>query len=320
ARALSRLLARTTLAPAELQELVRVRAAGLGIAPPELALSSQCAIPFATGLGAARIVLPNELVQSLDRAALELVVEHELEHVRRGDTRFAALVASMQILLGGHPTARKVAREALLAREIAVDARVAQSGARAYASLLVDIAAHAHFGEKPASTAIDDSALARRIALITEPAPTRPLSLWPLSAAAAAIALATLAASTCIAWSLPARPFGVFHARGQGVLPGHPAPAFFGHALPVPPPEARLPELIDQAPEVRACYQRAAGAPMHARIGLQVGAGGKLQPSVSVPGAPEVQTCLERALENLAPRLPAPPGAAWTIGLEVTQP
>lgn len=119
-------------------------------------------------------------------AQLELVVDHELEHLRRGDVTRNALVTFLKGLLGGHPSASCLARDAALAREIAVDARVARRDQRAYASLLVEIAAHAHFGEKPAPVAIDDTALARRIALITEPREPHVLSLTGLWLATAA--------------------------------------------------------------------------------------------------------------------------------------
>ena len=337
ARTIANVLATAIPAPQELRDVLTARANAKRIAEPKLLISNVSAIPFATGLTDPTIVLPHELVVTLDLAALELVVEHELEHVRRRDVRAAALVTALKVMLGGHPTAEKIAREAALAREIAVDAHVSQEGARAYATLLVDIAAHAHFGEKPSATAIDDTALARRIALISEPFQTRPLSLLPVVAGALAIAVFALLARTLVTWEPPPPRF--FAAGVQGPGPGTArvigrhragfAVRTFGRApqgvngmplLPAPP-SPELPVLIERSPEVHACYAQAASEDhslaVHAMFALNVDRDGAVSVSVSVPGAPGLASCLETAMWQLIPKLDLPAGGNFGIGLEL---
>jgi beta-lactamase regulating signal transducer with metallopeptidase domain len=344
ARNVARLLRSTTSAPDALVELVGTRAAALGMRAPALRVSDRSAIPFAVGLWRPSIVLPRELVDTLESESLALVIEHELEHVRRGDVRDAAAVTLLKILLGGHPTAETLGREAVLAREIAVDARVSKASPREYATLLVDIAAHAHFGEKPAPTAIDDTALARRIALISEPGATRALSLLPLLAAAAALVLCTLLARTFVSWSsdpptfvrhaMPGAQPLMFRARtGFGVGPslqpgpptlvpppglraGVPGHAAFGG----PPPEPVLPEVLRASPAVQACYAHAKKADPslepHVMFAIDVNAAGVATVSVMAPSAPDLAACLQRAVNSLLPKLELPPHASFGIGLD----
>jgi hypothetical protein len=348
-RSVARLLRLASPAPQALVERLQSRAIALGMRAPQLHVSSRSAIPFAAGLWRPSIVLPRELVETLDDEALGLVIEHELEHVRRGDVRGAAFVALLKILLGGHPTAEKIAREAGLAREIAVDARVSQASPRAYATLLVDIAAHAHFGEKPAATAIDDTALARRIALISEPGSTHALSLLPLAAAATALVLCTVLARTFVSWSpeppalmgdriaVPApgtRPMFLHARTGFGVgASGQPGPHVVlpprgvhaglpgRAALLGPPPEPVLPELLRTSPEVQACYAQAAKADPdvqpHVMFEIESSASGAATVAVIAPSAPDLAACLQRAVKPLLPKLELPPGASFGVGLDL---
>jgi hypothetical protein len=80
-------------------------------------------------------------------------------------------------------------RELTIAREAAVDAQIASKDRHAYASLLLQMASRVRFGQDPVYVAMDDTALARRIALLTDGTPpTRGHSAVPLLVAAAAIA------------------------------------------------------------------------------------------------------------------------------------
>jgi beta-lactamase regulating signal transducer with metallopeptidase domain len=339
---LRRVLGRAMPAPAPLVDTLRSHAAAKGVRMPELLISDHTAIPFATGLLKSTIVVPRELVRSLDPLALELVLEHELEHVRRGDVRTAALVTALKILLGGHPTAEKVGRESLLAREIAVDSRVSPRDPRAYASLLVEIAAHAHFGERPAFTAIDDTALARRIALITEPVVTRRLSIVPVGLAAATVTLVACLARTVVAWSPPAplhfafaRPGvpgrGMGHSRpGGGLKFGYiarsdaapPHARFSTRARLGPPPPSNVPVLIEQSPDVRACYTRAASSnptlAVTAMFLFALEPTGNMSVSVTVPDAPNLEPCLKDAVSRLPIAPPPEPGLKMVVNLELT--
>jgi beta-lactamase regulating signal transducer with metallopeptidase domain len=342
-RTVSAIVARAAPAAGELFEVVALRARAKQIVVPRLLISDQTAIPFATGLVRSTIVLPRELVESLERPALELVLEHELEHVRRGDVRTAAFVTLLKVALGAHPTAEKIAREAVLAREIAVDAQVSRECAHAYATLLVEIAAHAHFGEKPAATAIDDTALARRIALLAEPLGARPLSLLPMAFGAIAMAMLASLAGTLVSWQpAPPRFFAAGAPWSGSAAAGVPGPGTAGLAMgqhgpgmgvrafgrgpqslrgAAPPPSPELPLVLMQSPELRECYARAAdkepALAVHATLALSADRSGAVSVSVMVPEAPSLASCLQSALKQIAPRLELPAGANFHIGLEL---
>jgi beta-lactamase regulating signal transducer with metallopeptidase domain len=339
-RTVAAIVARAAPVVGDLFDAVALRARAKQIVVPRLLISDQTAIPFATGLIRSTIVLPRELVESLERPAMELVLEHELEHVRRGDVRSAAFVTLLKIALGAHPTAEKIAREAVLAREITVDAHVSREGAHAYATLLVDIAAHAHFGEKPAATAIDDTALARRIALLADPTEARPLSLLPVAFGAIALALLASLAGSLVSWQpapphffAPGPPGSAFVAAG---VPGPRARLAMGKHGPgiavrafgrgpqrvrgAPQPSPELPLVLMQSPELRECYARATdkepALSVHATLALSTDRWGAVSASVMVPEAPNLASCLQSALMQIAPRLELPAGSNFHIGLD----
>jgi hypothetical protein len=79
-------------------------------------------------------------------------------------------------------------RELTIAREAAVDAEVAANDRHAYATLLLQLASRLRFGQDPAHVSMDDTALARRIAMLTQEKPKLRPSFAPLVLAAAAIA------------------------------------------------------------------------------------------------------------------------------------
>ena len=320
--ALRSVVADAERAPAELTALLHARAAALPVRAPALRVAHGCAIPFVFGLARPVLVLPHELACTLDRDSLALVLDHELEHLRRGDLRMAALVTVLQVALGGHPSARMLAREAMLAREVAVDARVAQLDRRAYASLLVEIAAHAQLGERLPATAIDDTALARRIALIAEPGPAQPRSSAPVYAAAALIAALACYARGVVDGSPfpgellpppPGRAFGIGHGVTIGGFAHGPTRVFmhkpgspFDAPAPPPPFAPSLPLVLSHSPAVRACYQRAAaGDPtlaLAATFELELSTRGTVAAArVQVPERPELEPCLSEAALRLPP-------------------
>jgi hypothetical protein len=86
-------------------------------------------------------------------------------------------------------------RELVIAREAAVDAEIAAKDRHAYAGLLLQMASRARFGQDPAHVSMDDTALARRIAMLTTQLPNqaRHTSSRLLVAAAAIVGLGLLA-------------------------------------------------------------------------------------------------------------------------------
>jgi beta-lactamase regulating signal transducer with metallopeptidase domain len=310
ALALRRLRARASPAPEEAREMLDRRARAMTIEPPALLVSGESSIPFTMGIAAPAIVMPVELLGALDGRGLGLVLAHELEHVRRGDARTSAILTLLRTALAYHPVAERLVREATLAREIAVDARVAPEGPREYATLLVEIAAHAHFGEKPAPVAIDDTALARRIAVITEtvsPEPVSSVRLWVAALAAGGIAVAAPRAHgqptpVTAADSTANPPFG--GSLGLGL--GQPK---VGDGAPEPP------VLAEHGAEIRTCYSEELSRQPDLRVDetliLTVTPDGRVEgASITLPDAPRLRECLLQAASSwrLPPAPPQLPG------------
>jgi len=116
----------------------RVRlAAGLK-RPATLLLSPEVRSPFAWGLARSRILLP-ESAERWSESDLEMVLLHELEHVRRRDAR-AVLVSRMFLALNWvNPLAWIAHRQSVRFREEACDEKVVSQGhdSRDYADLLL---------------------------------------------------------------------------------------------------------------------------------------------------------------------------------------
>jgi len=171
---LAALCRRAEPAPATLIERAQRIAASLGVAAPPVLLSTEAVVPFVAGAFRPRIVLPRALAQTLEPAALELVLRHELLHVLRADPARALAIALLRVAFTGHPSARWLAAEIALAREAAIDAQIAAGETRTYATLLVDVAAHAAGRAEPAElVGMTTSALARRIDWMLCPPPAR---------------------------------------------------------------------------------------------------------------------------------------------------
>jgi hypothetical protein len=83
--------------------------------------------------------------------------------------------------------------------------------------LLLDVAANARFDQLPRPVSMDDTALRRRIEMLTDESTRRPRSLAPVTSAAFVLAAAALAAPPVVA--LPAAPLqplaGIASERDQ---------------------------------------------------------------------------------------------------------
>ncbi len=183
-------------------------------------VSDEVSVPFAANPWAPVLVLPGAFPETFDRRALELTIEHEATHLDRGDLWTTALVRVLSLLFPFHPVAARVADDIAFAREAAVDARVSTRDPHRYASLLLDVAAHARFDQLPRPVSMDDTALKRRIAMLTDPSPRRPISLAPPTIAAALLAVAALAAPSVSA--MPSGPLGLPIGIGWAGQPGGP--------------------------------------------------------------------------------------------------
>ncbi len=103
-----------------------VRAFALPVMPKVLA-SRLTAVPLITGTVRPAILLPAASHALLSRTELDLVLGHELAHVRRGDLVWGWVPAIASRLFFFHPLARLAVREYLAAREEACDAEVLQT-------------------------------------------------------------------------------------------------------------------------------------------------------------------------------------------------
>ena len=93
---------------------------------PRVRASRQSAAPLLTGMVRPTILLPTQATATLSRDELDLVLGHELAHVRRGDLVWGWIPALASRLFFFHPLARFATREYLAAREEACDAEVLQ--------------------------------------------------------------------------------------------------------------------------------------------------------------------------------------------------
>jgi Zn-dependent protease with chaperone function len=168
---LSRLLSRAVPAPQPLQHALTRLARDRAVSPPPLLLSPDAAAPFSVGALAPRVVLPTALAAELSSGDLELVLQHELAHLKRRDPLTHALTRLFAVVFAYHPTVPGLLRELVIAREAAVDAKIAIADRHAYATLLLQIASRARFGQDPAHVSMDDTALTRRIAMLTHSTP-----------------------------------------------------------------------------------------------------------------------------------------------------
>lgn len=94
---------------------------------PQVLVTTHPTIPFANGTWDPRIVLPLELVESLPQEDLELVVAHELTHLRRGDMIAGALQTTVQLIWWFHPLVWWLNREIRRVREQCCDEQVVES-------------------------------------------------------------------------------------------------------------------------------------------------------------------------------------------------
>lgn len=208
---LAHLLARAVPAAEPQQLAVAELAQSMGINTPRLLVSSAAQAPFSVGTVTPSIVLPVSLAEDLPAYRLELILRHELTHLRRQDPLTHGVARACATLFALHPSISALMRELTVAREAAVDSEIAASDRHAYATLLVELASLARFGQDPAHVSMDDTALARRIAMLTQRnSEKRRTSASPLWLAAAAVTGLSLFAPRVFADDVS------FHARAIG--------------------------------------------------------------------------------------------------------
>lgn len=122
--------------PATLNLLTSL-AGRFGVAPPQLLVSAEISTPQVTGALRPRLLLPADHPSG---AELEMILAHELAHLRRRDLWWGWVPALARGLFFFHPLVPLAVREYVLAREAACDAevlRVVHATPRAYGRLLL---------------------------------------------------------------------------------------------------------------------------------------------------------------------------------------
>ena len=156
--------------------------------------------PAVIGVTRPEIVVPRWLL-TRDAREQQLVLAHELEHVRTHDPLLLALAQAAIVLLPWHPAVWWMASRLRLAVELDCDRRVLQRGAsaRAYGKLLIDLTDHrTGFGAALPAFSCAPSHLERRLIAMT-PKPLR----YPLVRALTTGAFASLALLAACEAKLP---------------------------------------------------------------------------------------------------------------------
>lgn len=275
---LRRLAAEARPAPVEWQERLDALAARLGLGRAvRLLQSAQVDVPAALGWLSPVVLLPVSALSGLSTRQLEMVLAHELAHIRRHDFAVNLAQVLVETLLFYHPAVRWVSQVIRVEREHCCDdvAVGASGGALPYARALTALEELRVLPQVqgPAMSALGGSLPERVRRLITAPA-ARCSSRWVAGAS-----VLTLASSLAVAAPLtslvlgraedreggPARPgLAVSGASGSsnltaapGILASGVAPAQ-PRALPAPPPPAPAAIAAPPAPGVAPAAVRSA--------------------------------------------------------------
>lgn len=108
---------------------------------PRAVASDRIRSPLCVGFFRPLLVLPKRMADSADEATLRWVLAHELDHLRRGDTRTAYWVGAARALFFFVPWFWLVRRELGLCQEYLADAAATNAGGNPadYAAFLVDL-------------------------------------------------------------------------------------------------------------------------------------------------------------------------------------
>jgi bla regulator protein blaR1 len=114
---------------------------------PQLFISTAASRPLLIGIRKPIIILPREVVTHSSLSSIEMMIAHELAHIRRGDLAWTLASALIQALFFFHPALWFARREYALAQEIACDELAItaisreQHAVTAYAEMLLQIVA-----------------------------------------------------------------------------------------------------------------------------------------------------------------------------------
>lgn len=211
------------LAPEWQRRFLRLRARLGVLRPVRLLQSVQVVTPLLVGAWRPVVLLPASLVARLPADQLELVLLHELAHLRRLDPWFNLLQTAIDTVLFYHPAVRWLSRRVREDRELCCDELVLAAGGDrlGYARALLALAEQS-VPEGPAvALAASGGALLERVEHLVEVPPERrasrprivpawllvgalALALWGIAREReASVALASLAPSMLGLWPAP---------------------------------------------------------------------------------------------------------------------
>ncbi|MGH2900631.1 MAG: M56 family metallopeptidase, partial [Solirubrobacteraceae bacterium] len=190
--------------------------------------------PAVVGVLHPRIVVP-EWALAIDGRARSLLLRHELEHLRAGDSRLLFAVAVLRALVPWNAALWWMATRIRLAIEIDCDARVIRSAgdARAYGLVLLAVGER-HAVDLPVAAGLSEpgTSLEARINAMTS---ARPRNRIAASAPLAAVAFAALVSA---AWTPQPRPLARAKAAPTPVVATQekPTPAIAAPVVATPKP------------------------------------------------------------------------------------
>lgn len=275
----------------------------LRLRPPGLLASSAVRSPLVVGPARPRVLLPEAGLAEMTSAEAEMVLCHELAHLRRRDLWLGWLPSLARTLFFFHPLAALAAREYALAREAACDAevlRVLGSAPRDYGRLLLRWGlAPRESGLAAAAAAPSRHHLNRRLLMLDDHhrAPRHRALLWAAPAAVALLAL------------LPLR---LVASEGEAVMldpslfTAAPSFAAGGDRAPAPPEPAPRPIATPAPAAVPAPAPAAPHAPP-ASPGALPAPAPEPSPAVSPPAAPSAAPAPAPPPAFAVPRAAAPP-------------
>lgn len=294
----------------------------LRLRPPGLLASTAVRSPLVVGPARPRVLLPEAGLAEMSAAEAEMVLCHELAHLRRRDLWLGWLPSLARTIFFFHPLAALAAREYALAREAACDAEVLcvlGSAPRDYGRLLLRWGlAPRESGLAAAAAAPSRHHLKRRLLMLDrhDPAPRRRALLWAAPAAVALLALlplrlvATEGEAAMLDPSLfTALPSQLAWSGDQAPDPPEPPPRPIdtpAPALPAPPPATAEPH-PPASPAPRPTPSGTAPQAPPASQGVPRTPAPQSPPAIATPAAPSVAPAPAPAP---SPDVRVPPGAA----------
>lgn len=222
--------------------------------PVRLLASVRVHSPMLIGWFKPAILLPVSLLSGFTPAQIELIIAHELSHVRRFDYIANLAQIAIETLLFYHPLVHWISRDVRQAREQCCDDLVLTLGggnAIAYARTLADLEELQHdYGTAVPALGIGGGELLARIRRIVDPAQTVALDPLPRSTGALLPLLVACAGFALFALRLHLTPAQVTGALAQ--LPAQSAALMSGNAALAPARDALV-----SAPATRPATQAA---------------------------------------------------------------